>query len=358
MSYNLRKNKEKSFAKDESFLPADLPVPTSKDKINKRKARKNLLDLRRLPNHITPVSLLAQTCASIFLHYHGLAVFLEADGRFLNMLGAVFGSGLEGVLLMNIVMTLMSKRHTWANVIAFFLSVQSVIFLLVSVIFMKKTGLPDLPDMFVIISGVRESRSFIKGEASNDTREFILSILGACAYCGPAALLIWRETQRRNKDAAGIKYQKEDATEKIAVERTEQHRRTVNFFVFLFLANVVLYCANAWMPIFHTYASLCGSFFFSPPGSSYDIANNMLKADHGATLPKDSKKIQSSDRPNLILLIHESLTGEYTMARKASVPLMPFFQKSYQSDDGEFFLFENSRSVSGDTPDAMTGKLL
>ena len=342
---NSMSDEENSF-ETESFLPADVPMVM--DTKNRSKARVPVFRISHnfhLPIHIRPVFVLTGFCSSVLLHVRGLVAFSEVDGRFLTMLGGVLGSGLEGVLIINLVIALISKRRLWANAIAFIISVLSVIFLLVSVEFMEKTGLPDLPDMFVIISGVKESRSFIKGEAANDTRAFICSILEACAYSGPAALLIWRERHRRNKD--GEFKNEKDGT--VIVDRAEQRHRTVNFFIVLFMANAAFYCANAWMPIFHTYASLCGSFFFSPPGSSDDFASIILK-DASGTSP--------SDRPNLILLIHESLSGEYTIAREAAVPLMPFFQKSFQSNDGEFFVFENSRTVSGDTADAVTGKPL
>ncbi|KAL7462166.1 hypothetical protein ACHAXS_002557 [Conticribra weissflogii] len=97
------------------------------------------------------------------------------------------------------------------------------------------------------------------------------------------------------------------------------------------------------MPIFHTYASLCASFFFEPPGSSASRPRTSLKFDHNA-----------KDSPNVLLIIHESLSGEYSLTHDSAVQAMPFFQEMFQSNRTDFFVFENSRSVSGDTADCVT----
>jgi len=58
--------------------------------------------------------------------------------------------------------------------------------------------------------------------------------------------------------------------------------------------------------------------------------------------------------PNVIFVIHESLSGEIMMAKESSVKVTPFLQQMFRSKD-EYFVFENARSVSGDTVDAMSG---
>lgn len=63
--------------------------------------------------------------------------------------------------------------------------------------------------------------------------------------------------------------------------------------------------------------------------------------------------------PNIILIVYESLSGEYTLTDKKAVEAMPFFQNHLlqsQADNDEIFVFENSRSVSGDTADCFTGE--
>lgn len=58
----------------------------------------------------------------------------------------------------------------------------------------------------------------------------------------------------------------------------------------------------------------------------------------------------------MLVIIHESLSGEIMMNDDSVVSsekkLMPFFQQMLQSD-GEYFVFENARSVSDDTTDAV-----
>ena len=41
------------------------------------------------------------------------------------------------------------------------------------------------------------------------------------------------------------------------------------------------------------------------------------------------------------------------MTREEAVKLMPFLQMKFQSNDEEFFVFENMRTVSGDTVDCV-----
>jgi len=281
-----------------------------------------------LPANISWQSIRAQFCTSLILHFQGLMTLQTNDGRTLAMLQGVAGAGLEGIFLLSLMITLLSKRRLWANGLVCLLGIVTIMFLYSTVTFMRKTGSPTLPEMFVVILGLREARSLIKAEGVEDMRGMINGLLGAYVSALPSAFLVWREGRRECKATAA--------------NGTEQRRRSMLYFSVLFMALVIIYCSDAWAPIFHMYASVCGSVIFSPPGS-YESYIEIMKQ---GGKPADAA-------PNLILLIHESLSGEYTMTRKEAVELMPFLQKKFQSNDGEFFVFENARTVSGDTIDCV-----
>jgi len=122
-----------------------------------------------------------------------------------------------------------------------------------------------------------------------------------------------------------------------------------NFLGVLFLLAALLYSVGAWMPIFNTYASLLGGFIFAPPGWTKDL-------DMALTVDKQVAKELDSNAPNVILIVHESMSGETVLSQEYASQKMPFVRKMMQSNknDGGFYIFENSRTVSGDTADAFT----
>lgn len=105
------------------------------------------------------------------------------------------------------------------------------------------------------------------------------------------------------------------------------------------------------MPIFHTYASLTGSLFLSPPGSSPALTAALLVRAVPADIPRAADG--TTPAPNVVLLVHESLSGEFPLTRAAQARRMPFLHRMKESRD-EYFLFEHARTVSGDTADAMS----
>ncbi|KAL3774944.1 hypothetical protein ACHAWO_007904 [Cyclotella atomus] len=285
----------------------------------------------RLPENITWRSIQAQFCCSLVVHFQGLLALQTNDGRALTMLKGVAGAGLEGIFLLSLMIMLLSKQRLWANGLVCLLGIFSIMILCATVTFFKKTGLPSVPDMFGVISGLRGARAYIKAESAGDMRRVIKGLLGAYGSALPSAFLVWKEGQRDaltfNSNAIGTDISR------------EQRRRSILYFFMLFMALVVVYCLDAWVPIFHVYASICGSFIFSPGKSHIELLDHIGKSADGA--------------PNLILLIHDSLSGEYAMTREESVGLMPFLQKEFQSNDNEFFFLEDTRSVSGDTMECL-----
>ena len=125
--------------------------------------------------------------------------------------------------------------------------------------------------------------------------------------------------------------------------------RRVVLFIGLTLLST-LYMAGAWMPIFHTYVSVVGSLFMSPRGSK--AMSVALQLDHTSVTTKT--KTTTASMPNVILVMHESLSGELMMTQESSVKATPFFHKMMKSDEEDYFVFEHARTVSGDTTDAIS----
>jgi len=293
-----------------------------------------------LPGNITWQSIRAQFCTSLMFQFQGLMTLQANDGRTLAMLKGVAGAGLEGIFLLSLMIMLLSKRRLWANVLVCVLGIVSIMCLYSTVTFMRKTGSPSLPEMSMVISGLRDARSYIKAEGKDDMRAMIKGVLGAYVSGVPSAILVW--SVGRRDDNATLNNRRAPNVEQHRISN-KQCCRSVLYFSVLFMALAILYCYDAWAPIFHIYASVCGSFIFPPPGSSEAYTETIEQGKPAAT----------ADSTNLILLIHDSLSGEYAMTRKEAVEKMPFLQKKFQSNDGDFFVFENARTVSGDTIDCV-----
>lgn len=293
-----------------------------------------------LPEDITWQSLLAQFGASLMLHFQGLMTLQSVDGRAKIMLQAVVGAGLEGIFVLSLMVTLLQKNsQPLATGFVCLLGIVSTMFLCSMTTFMRKTGLPTLPDMFVVILGLKEARTSIKAEFSDDLWGTISRLVGAYACALPAAFLVWREGRRDKKK--GLDSMMPPSTLTLTPPLLQRRRSIIYFFV-LFMILVFDYCSGAWVPIFHVYASMCGSLIFSAPGSS---------SAHIALLEKSGASKEAA--PNLMLFIHESMSGEFPLTKEENLELMPFLKKMIQSNDGEFFVFENPRTVSGDTAHAI-----
>ena len=274
-------------------------------------------------------SLRAQACSSLIMHFQGLITLNAVDGRQAIMMNGIAGACLEGIFLLSLVILLLKKRRWWANVAACSLGVMSINSLLSMESYMRKIGNPSLPSMFIVLAGIREAHAHIKGEATNDMKGLIRDFIEAYSLALPAAIVVWREGKRK------------DDEDSYSTSSTK-HRQHVLYFFGLFIALAIAYCSDSWMPIFHVYASMCGSLIFSPP-----LSGSM------GTVVQERGELKNKAAPNVVLLIHESLSGENVMTREEAVDLMPFLQNKIQSNDEEFFVLENVRSVSGDTRDCL-----
>lgn len=368
---------------DAGFLPistTNAPSTATSTNSKKKKSRHVTFNINsiRLPHFFT------HFCASSVLHFPGMRVLMEVDGRLHVMVKGFLASGLEGVFILNIILSLLffSERRTTGQPrrttgqqehcivrdsvllsmvtrgIGIILALQSVFFILSIMRFMRRTGLPDMPEMFVMMAASKES---VIAEIKFDIWGTISSLLETFAFAFAAGYIIW------TRNAYKCNTSKEVATAQAggAQARTKQSvngngyplpRRSALFLLFIVL--VMFYCNDAWMPIFHTYASFCGLLFFSPPGASIEFQSNEILNStmlQGATEMENNHGIV----PNIILIVYESLSGEYTLTDKKAVEAMPFFQNHLlqsQADNDEIFVFENSRSVSGDTADCFTGE--
>ena len=293
--------------------------------------------LRLLPesnNTITSLSIAAQFCCSLILHLQFLTTLQTVDGGKLTILWAVAGSGLEGTFILSLTIMLLQKRQLWANGIVSILSNVSILFLYAMTTFIRKTGLPSIPSMFIFLSGIKETRTYIRGEVTNNMSEVIIGTIVAYMSALPAAILAWRESRGYVEDDKMICLHHRRAREGLMLRSSP----SIRYLIILFMALVITYCLGAWVPVFHMYASICGSFVYNPPIDSIDQIETVQRRSE----PREGA-------PNLILLIHESLSGELAMAREDAVDLMPFLQRKFQSNDDEFFVFENARTVSGHT---------
>ena len=274
-----------------------------------------------------------QFAVSVAMHLQGLWSLLIFDGTPYTMMCAIAGAGLEGIFFTSLVAVLLSKQNLLRRVLASLIGISAVSILLSDFFFRERTG-GENPDMWVLASGFKEGTSLLKAELINDTSHILWSIFGALVMAGPAVCFV----VCRGKELAHLD---RDSDHK------QNRKQLIFFYLIIFAGMVILYTAGAWMPIFHAYSSYCGIFIFSSPDG---IASRV------STL-KESAKNHDPAANNVLVIIHESLSGEIMMTDDSVVSsekkLMPFFQQMLQSD-GEYFVFENARSVSGDTTDAVT----
>jgi len=101
---------------------------------------------------------------------------------------------------------------------------------------------------------------------------------------------------------------------------------------------------DAWSPVMHALLCFGGRWFFAPGQQySFDVVKEPV------TTP------DSTQAPNVIYLVHESLSGSILEKTEGGKTATPFFHSLMENDD--FYLFPHARSVSGDTRDCTTALL-
>lgn len=265
------------------------------------------------------------------------------------MLSTIAGSGLEGVFLISTIIMLVRgiwhvsdrkspfksfMKSSWRIGLIVFLVATIVGIILSDVGFQQKTG-GERPDMWVLLSHIKNFSSGAKAEFKDSSKGAMRLIYG-CLATGGLTFLVCLLHEKRLASAASRKQVQEMSSSQMC-----------KVVLLGFTIMSILYMAGAWMPVFHTYASVCGSFFLSPPGSKAMAAALHIDPSMIQRVPKSLKA------PNVILVIHESLSGELMMTQDTSVQATPFFHRMLKSDE-EYFVFEHARTVSGDTTDAIT----
>jgi len=304
-------------------------------------------------------TLLNRFLASLVLHSQSLYYTFMFHGLSLDALSCTIGAGMEGVFLISTICLLLRgiwRGHLsetpvkmqircsceffknlsfWRIGIIIFLVATTIGVLLSDVGFQQKTG-GERPDMWSLMAHVMNFTSGIKGEFKDGGKGAMKLITGCLTTIGLTVIVcVLQEIRVARYAAAGAG----DITEL----QPRKKVRTVGFVGFAFM--VFLYMTGSWMPIFHTYLSVCGSFVLSPAGSKF--MDGALKIDPSMTSSPRRKA------PNVVLVLHESLSGELMMTHDSSAKATPFFHKMLKSDD-EYFVFEHARTVSGDTTDAIT----
>lgn len=107
------------------------------------------------------------------------------------------------------------------------------------------------------------------------------------------------------------------------------------------------YALGCWCPVLHASLSFMGGFVFTPEGSLTSIENATVLASAATTAALAAKP------PNVIYMLHESLSGAYALDRPEGRKATPFFHEMMEHKDA-FYVFNKARSVSGDTRDCMT----
>ena len=277
-----------------------------------------------------------QFLAAFVMYSQGLVYLWSSECNAQMMLQALVGSSLEGILVIRFLMQLFSGTSIWRKVLTSKLFLSNIFCIHASIVFMKKTGSQEMPDMWVLMEGMKNVKAYAKSELSGDAYGEVWFLVLTLAFCAiPSAVLIFGigASEHTNKSSRRLCRGKNPRKCPIGAIGS----------LFLIAPSIVLYWKGAWMPIFHTYASLIGSLIFSPPGSE------------GIELTPLGLTLQNSKRkgPNVVFVIHESLSGEHMLTSKAYSKMMPFVEQMMHSKD-KYFVFENVRTVSGDTVDAVT----
>jgi hypothetical protein len=197
------------------------------------------------------------------------------------MISAIIGAGLEGVMILSIIVSLFQSTpyrtvsssassssslsvRTAAYYIMSILLTGSIALFSVAVlasdyVFQKKLG--SRPDMWIIVSGFKDSNSLMRAELAFNKEEFLKLILGTAitaALTAGICFLQMRHEKQLQKQSLQVQVQVQQGRE--ITSKHEQHRVRRNYLSYpiIFFAMVFLYTINAWMPIFHASASLCG----------------------------------------------------------------------------------------------------
>jgi hypothetical protein len=104
---------------------------------------------------------------------------------------------------------------------------------------------------------------------------------------------------------------------------------------------LAVYSAGAWSPVTHGYMSVFRVYFFE----WRDNRPRIPTAVH-------DEKITKSEGPNVIFLMHESLSASYLLNMERGRQSTPFFRSLLNNED--MYLFRHTRSLSGNTMDAAT----
>jgi len=307
--------------------------------------------------------------ASMVMHSIGLYSLIKKEGGFRNVVQAIAGAGLEGVLIFLIILALLPgcqeglreqgsylSSHYWSDryapelsknfryyniipsIISIFLAVSIVAFSMLIItsdyLFQKKVG--GRPDMWVIIVAFKDCSSLLKSEISSNKGEFIRLIMGIASITFLTFIICLLQFKRERKQGV------------LPEKRTSRYCKYYiiqNYLSFptIFLLLVCLYAMNSWMPVYHAVASLLSSFYMVPPAG--EIRYRMAKINHPVN--------EGKSWPNVVVAMHESLSGEYMLTRESSLKTTSFFTKMLRSED-RFYVFEHARTVSGDTVDALT----
>ena len=111
-------------------------------------------------------------------------------------------------------------------------------------------------------------------------------------------------------------------------------------------ATLVSYAVlEAWTPVTHAFLCFAGRWFFVP-GGQYKFETSVQPI----TTP------DSTTQPNVIYLVHESLSGSILEKTAGGRKAAPFFHSLLENND-DFYVFPHARSVSGDTRDCSTALL-
>jgi hypothetical protein len=299
--------------------------------------KKGILTLPLLDIH----NLQKQFLAALVMYSQGLIYLWNSECNAQIMLQALVGSSLEGILVIRFLMQVLFSgtcTSIWRKVLTSILFFSNIICIHGSIVFMKKTGSHEMPEMWVVMEGIKNPKAYAKSELSADANGEVWFLILTLAFCAiPSAMLIFgigaRSSELTNKSS------------KLLYRGKNPRKRLIGAIgsLFLVVPSIVLYWKGAWMPIFHTCASLIGSLIFSPHGSE-----GIELTPLGLPLQNSKGKI-----PNVVFVIHESLSGEYMLTSTAYSKMMPFVEQMMRSKD-EYFVFENVRTVSGDTVDAVT----
>jgi hypothetical protein len=136
--------------------------------------------------------------ASMMMHCSGIYSLLLNDGSLRTMISAIIGAGLEGVMILSIIVSLfqstpyrtvsslaLSSSSFSVRTVAYYImsillagsiALFSVAVLASDYVFQKKLG--SRPDMWIIVSGFKDSNSLIKAELAASKEEFLKLILG------------------------------------------------------------------------------------------------------------------------------------------------------------------------------------